>query len=127
MDSKGAVIIAEDDSDILDLLSEILKNASFKVYAAADGKAAYELVSKQLDAVLLITDIVMLEIEGIELIRKTRLIRPDLKIIALSGGGIGDKSTYLDLAKRLGAQDCIEKPFESRVILDTVKKILALS
>jgi DNA-binding NtrC family response regulator len=95
-------------SDILEILLEILKNASFKVYPAADGKAAYAMVSKHMDAVLLITDIVMLEIEGIELIQKTWLARPDLKIIAVSGGGIGDKSTYLALAKRLGANDCIE-------------------
>jgi len=124
MGSKQAVIIAEDDADILEIVSDILKSADFTVYAASDGKVAYDMVVKKDDVALLITDIVMPEIEGIELIRKSRLARPELKIIAMSGGGIGDKSTYLGLASRLGADGCIEKPFDSPTILDLVKKIL---
>ncbi len=120
-----AVVIAEDDSDILEILSAILQGADFKVYSAADGIAAFDIVQKQKDVVLLITDIIMPEGEGLELIRKTRGFRGEIKIIAVSGGGIGDKSTYLELAKRLSADDCIEKPFDSKTVLETVQRVMA--
>ncbi len=124
MAHNQAVVIAEDDADILEILSGILQGAAFKVYNAPDGKEAYDLICRHQDVALLITDIIMPEGEGLELIRKTKTLRPDVKIIAVSGGGIGEKSTYLELAKRLGADDCIEKPFESQTVLASVKKLI---
>ena len=73
---------------------------------------------------LLILDILMPEIDGIELIRNIRRTKPTLQIIAMSGGYCTENIDVLDVAKRLGATHTLKKPFEIRVLINMVQELL---
>jgi CheY-like chemotaxis protein len=63
--------------------------------------------------------------EGIEFIRHARRLLPGVKIVAMSGGGIGQTNElYLYMAKSLGADCVLEKPFRAAVLLETVQSLL---
>jgi FixJ family two-component response regulator len=53
-----------------------------------------------------------------------RKLKPDLPIIAMSGGGRGNAADYLDMAAQLGARKTLAKPFSAQTLLDAVKEVL---
>jgi CheY-like chemotaxis protein len=122
---KPVIVLADDDENFLQVFTEILVDAGFTVHGAINGRDAFELMKVQKEVSILITDIVMPEMEGLELIRETRKNFPNIKIIALSGGGVGDGIVYLDMALHLGAGAALSKPFEADDLLLEIKKILA--
>jgi YesN/AraC family two-component response regulator len=74
---------------------------------------------------LVITDIVMPEKEGISIIIELRGECPDLKIIAMSGGGDFEPYGYLDIASRVGADRTLPKPFSREELLEAVNDVLS--
>lgn len=66
----------------------------------------------------------MPEKEGLETIREIRRINSDIKIIAISGGGLSDPGMYLDFAAKFGAVKTFSKPVENDILLSAVKEIL---
>ena len=73
---------------------------------------------------LVVTDLVMPEKEGIEIIIELRRNFPDLKIIAISGGGTVGGSQYLDVAGKLGADKILGKPLKLREFIAIVKDLM---
>ena len=73
---------------------------------------------------LVITDLIMPEIEGLELIKGLHHHRPDLKIIAMSGGGSSDPRIDLSMALYLGAHRTFSKPFELQDLLGAVREMI---
>ena len=95
----------------------------FNVLTADDGKKGMTLFNKnQVD--LVITDIVMPEKEGIEIILELKKLLPDIPIIAISGGGRLSPDGYLNAATRLGAKYTFKKPFDWDDLLSTVNEAL---
>jgi CheY-like chemotaxis protein len=93
------------------------------VHEASNGKsglAAY----RQQSPDLVITDIVMPDMEGLEVIRELRQTDPDIKIIAMSGGGIAAAEQYLALARTFGAGSVLDKPFTQEQLLTVVAEAL---
>lgn len=118
------ILVIEDEGDIRGLYSRILKNAGHDVIEAPDGKVGIALYREN-PADLVITDIIMPEKEGIELIIELRRDFPDVKIIAVSGGGQRmESATCLSLAKGLGAVRTLAKPFSQQELVDTVREVL---
>ena len=118
------ILVIEDEVDIRSLYSRILRSAGHDVSEAPDGKVGLELYREN-PADLVITDIIMPEKEGIELIMELRRDFPDVKIIAVSGGGQATPSaTCLRLAKGLGAVRTLAKPFNQQELVDTVQEVL---
>ena len=72
----------------------------------------------------LVTDIIMPEKEGIETIIELRQRDPNIKIIAISGGGRTSNQIFLDVAKKFGAIDVLAKPFAPKQLLASVEKAL---
>jgi YesN/AraC family two-component response regulator len=72
---------------------------------------------------MVITDIIMPEKDGIEAIMDLKRERPDLKLIAISGGGRADPENYLHSAQLLGANRTLRKPFTNEAILAAVKEL----
>jgi CheY-like chemotaxis protein len=93
------------------------------VHEAVDGKEAIENCRSH-PADLLITDILMPGQEGIETIVQFRRNYPEVKIIAMSGGGRNNGQSYLELAKKLGALRTLAKPFSIKDFLATVQGVL---
>jgi len=113
------ILVVDDDREIRDMLKRLLERAHYDVETAEDGKQALEMFqAKTYDVV--ITDILMPEKEGIEMIIELRKQHSDLKIIAISGGGKGDAGHYLDVARAFGADRSFGKPFECMEMLEAI-------
>lgn len=117
------VLIVEDDPQYRKLLKEVLENFGYQVLTTANGKEALRAFQEQ-PPKLVITDIIMPEKEGIETIRELRKLAPDVKIIAISGGGIGSADIYLKIAKSVGADRTIEKPMVIDELMAAVTALL---
>jgi CheY-like chemotaxis protein len=118
------ILIIEDDEEIRDLLESLLTRQGYEVATAANGKQGVaEFQAAPFD--LVITDIIMPEKDGIEAIMDLRRGRPDLKLIAISGGGRSEPENYLHSAQLLGANRTLRKPFTNDAILAAVKDLLS--
>jgi CheY-like chemotaxis protein len=120
---NDVVLVVEDDSQYRRLLKEVLENFGYEVLTTANGKEALQVFQEQMPK-LVITDIIMPEKEGIETIRELRKLAPNVKIIAVSGGGIGSAGIYLKIAKSVGADRTIEKPMVIDELISTVRELL---
>jgi CheY-like chemotaxis protein len=117
------ILIVEDDDELRSVLREVLEREGYGVAEAADGKAAMEL-QRLTGADLVITDIIMPEMDGIETIMALRKGFPWVKIIAMSGGHRAGPRAFLNLAKALGAHRTLHKPFIFEDMLDAVDELL---
>ncbi len=95
----------------------------YEVEEASDGKIAMRLYQKE-SADLIITDIIMPDKEGLETIVELHRNFPEVKIIAMSGGGCGKAKDYLYLAKSFGAQRTFTKPFKIDEMLKAVEELI---
>ena len=117
------ILIVDDDVDVLDMLGQTLEREGYEVVSAANGKEGVRLYRE--DPVdLVIADIIMPEKEGIETIMELKRAFPDVKIIAISGGGLVDPERYLSMAKQLGARYTFSKPVEREDLLKAVRELI---
>ena len=117
------ILIIDDDQQILNMLSQILKRAGYEVVEALDGKQGLKLYREN-PTDLIITDIIMPEKEGIETIMELQRDFPDVKIIAISGGGHILSENYLYMARVLGVQRTFAKPIARDELLKAVSELL---
>lgn len=118
---KPRLLVVEDDGDLRDLLRRMLERAGFDTVGAGNGREALlQLNVEQID--LLITDIAMPEMDGVELMRVVKRDRPDLPIIALSG--VEDVMEYRRIAAHLGARVALRKPVNKADLIGAVNDVL---
>lgn len=117
------VLIIDDDPGICRLVTRALAGAGHQVIGAIDGREGMQRFSEH-HPDLVITDLVMPRQEGIETILELRSKAPGAAIIAISGGGIGQGLTYLDLASKLGADAVLPKPFRVAELMRVVDQVL---
>lgn len=118
--SQARVLLVDDDPLMRESLRAALQSAGHSVVEAANGRDAYQLLlSTTVD--LLVTDLVMPEREGLELIQQVRASHADLPIVAISGAFDG---RFLLLAQTFGATAALPKPFPMDRLLRTVQTIL---
>ncbi|WP_342641817.1 response regulator [Rhodoligotrophos ferricapiens] len=116
-------LVVDDDPIVLETLVSLMRAAGFETIGAADGRQAMaRLRESQPD--LLISDIVMPEIEGIELILHVRERFPSMAILAISGGSLKREGDLLRYASALGADAVLAKPFRRGELLDAIMRIL---
>jgi DNA-binding response OmpR family regulator len=116
------ILIIDDESQVRDLLRQALERAGHEVVEARDGREGLRSF-RVTPADLILTDILMPEKEGLETIIELRREVPGIKIIAMSGGR-GGKLNFLDIAKQLGAQRVLQKPFGVHEVLKMVTELL---
>ncbi len=116
------ILLIEDDNDIRQLMKQFLEQDGHTVVEASNGKTAVEIYYKE-QPDLIITDIVMPEKNGIEVISELKSKYPHIKIIAISGGGDLDPSSYLFTARKLGAAYTLKKPFLRAELIEAVKAL----
>jgi DNA-binding response OmpR family regulator len=118
-----AILVIDDDTLVRETIMNFLSTAGFKVDGAGDGTVGIAHYSaKQHD--LVVTDILMPGKEGIETIMDLRRINPGVKIIAISGQGWSGPVSYLDMAKQLGADSALSKPFSKSELLQAVDTVM---
>jgi CheY-like chemotaxis protein len=118
------ILVIDDEAPIRDLVREMLELEGYVVKTAPNGKAGLQLFRKE-PTDLIITDIFMPEMEGLETIRELHRDFPDVKIIAISGGGESGMLSFLSYAQRFGALRTLKKPFTRHELLKTINELLA--
>jgi CheY-like chemotaxis protein len=118
-----SILLVDDDDEFRAMLGEVLTRAGYQVALEPDGQRAIDhYASHRTD--LVITDLVMPEKEGIQLIVELKRLNSKVKIIAVSGAGQSFLEEYLKLAKILGAQRVLAKPFSEEEVLEAVRQVL---
>jgi DNA-binding response OmpR family regulator len=117
------ILLVEDEEQLRLMLRDVLESAGHEVRVAENGKIAMNAFAVR-SAELVITDLIMPEKEGLEIIRELKRDYSDVKIIAISGGGRNNADDYLELAKRFGADHILAKPFSNREFLDVIEKLM---
>jgi len=118
------VLIVDDEAQMRSLLEDLL-DEDYEVMTASNGSEALQRLQEG-GAELVITDLVMPTMNGIDLVMAVRKQYPTLKIIAISGGGgITGRFDYLPVANLLGATRVIRKPFALAEMRSAVREVLA--
>ena len=123
MDGQPLICIIDDDESVRQTVGRILRGAGYAVVEAKDGDVGLRTVEQAMPA-MIVTDIVMPNREGIETIREAKRRFPEIPIIAISGGGRLGPTGFLELACKLGADDCLAKPFRPAELLERVARLL---
>lgn len=119
---KAALVcVIDDDVRVRTAVCDILQNAGFSTISASDGEIGLKIIAEKHPS-LVVTDIVMPNKEGIETIQALKSSYPDLPILAMSGS-YAPGVNFLELARHLGADDCIAKPFKPAELLQKVNKL----
>ena len=119
----AAVLVIDDDPAVLHSLAVMFEAYRIPFATARDGRAGLKTFRRISPAVVL-TDIIMPEQDGIGVIMEMRRERPGVKIIAMSGSGRCGKSDFLTVAKKLGADDIIHKPFDIDELMAMIRRHL---
>jgi CheY-like chemotaxis protein len=118
------ILLIDDDDQLRTLLRLMLTHFGHTVTEARNGVEGLKHFA--LDGTdLVITDLVMPEMEGIETILELRRREPQVKIIAMSGGGRNRGADYLRPAKAMGAAKTLTKPFSNETLIAAVNEVLA--
>jgi CheY-like chemotaxis protein len=120
------ILVLDDNADVLESMRLLLASSGYEAVTSADAREALELQHRQ-PADLLITDIFMPGVDGLETIVAFRTRWPGLKIVAISGGGVRAKRDYLSVAGEIGADVLMRKPVDPQHLLDTVRKLAPAS
>jgi DNA-binding response OmpR family regulator len=114
------VLLVEDEAGLRDMLCRTLQRAGFTVFVAANGRAALTMLrARPVDIV--ITDILMPEMDGFELIRLVSAQWPDVPIVAMSG--IHDDVKFSRLARKCGAREALSKPIDRSQLIQLVRSV----
>ncbi len=120
------ILIVDDDPQMLRLITDIVELDNHEVLQAQDGAMALTRFETQTPD-LMITDILMPNKEGLELISEIRYQHPEIKIIAYSGGGASDPESYLEFARGMGADRVFSKPVPLAELREQIQLLLAES
>jgi CheY-like chemotaxis protein len=129
------ILIVDDEPDVRDAVKRVLDRAGYTVHttdSAADAMAQLERTRTD----VVITDIIMPKIDGVQLIESIRKLFPAVRIIAISGGGnFGiaayqpqaiTTTAYLASAEQAGAHLALTKPFESTDLIQAIETVLGV-
>lgn len=112
------VLLVDDEQDLLDIMSERMRNRGMDVSTATSAQKALGMIeNKSYDAIIL--DFMMPEMNGLETIKAIKAKKPELQIILLTGQATLEKGVE---AMKLGAMDVMEKPADIEVLSDKIIK-----
>jgi two-component system response regulator AtoC len=118
------ILVVDDEEPLLRILVRFLSSLGHSVLSAANGADALTILEDG-GVDLVVTDINLPEVDGIQVLRALRAHGRNLPAIAMSGGGTFDKSLLLGSAELLGAVETLEKPFELDDLRAAVERVLA--
>ena len=113
---KPLALVVDDDLAYRIYMQQFLELAGFEVIAESNGRLALRRLEQESVAVL-VTDLVMPELEGLELIQITKRASPATRIVAVSSGGANGDGGYLRVAALTGAHATLEKPFTGGALI----------
>ena len=121
------ILVIDDDHAIRSVVTLLLERNGHQIVVAENGRRGLKILEAD-DFDLLIIDIFMPEMDGLEAIRLVRQIRPVMPILVMSGGvQIGAMPDYLSMATKLGAIESLRKPFKPEALVAAVTVCLGLA
>ncbi|MFA6545007.1 MAG: response regulator [Limisphaerales bacterium] len=118
------ILLVDDDDSCAEMLTKALAAFGYEVERAHNGQEALRLYTAQ-TVDLVLTDLFMPGMDGMELIMELEKLDPSVRIIAMSGGGLGDSgAVFLPTAERLGAVKTLAKPFPLESLRAAVRECL---
>lgn len=121
--ASPVILLIDDEKPFRDVLKQVLSKAGYDVVEAANGAEGINRFYEK-PADMIVTDIIMPEKEGIETILELKKAHPEVKLIAMSGGGWYGTDIDFDMARKLGART-LDKPFALQELLDVVTELLS--
>lgn len=112
------ILLVDDHKPFRDSLAKVLEGEGFQVFPASDGEEALNFLRSEFIH-LVLTDLKMPKMDGTELLKVAKTIRPDIEVILITGYGTVDTAV---MAMKDGAFDYIQKPFKPREILKLIRK-----
>jgi CheY-like chemotaxis protein len=117
------ILVIDDDDGFRKMVCAFLEAEGHEVIEAVNGQDGLDKF-RSFDPELIVTDIYMPVLNGIETIQKIRAEKPDIPVIAVSGGSSIQTATILQVAGEAGADRIMEKPFRKSAFVDTVEQLL---
>jgi CheY-like chemotaxis protein len=127
------ILVVDDEVEVGTAIRHVLERAGYAVTVANNATAGLDAVARQAPDVV-ITDIIMPKVHGVELIKTLRRCYPRIRVIAISGGGsfgpLGYKPeaisthAYLAAAREAGAEEFLTKPFDLTDLIAAVRRLL---
>ncbi len=117
------ILLVDDEKDFRRIVSRMLTAGGHQVEEAADGRQAIEAYRAR-PSDLVLADLYLPDIDGVEVIIRLRHEFPDVRILAVSGGGHLGKDDVLEIAANVGAQATLTKPLDQKTLLATVERLL---
>lgn len=122
----AVILLLDDDEMLRGLLAEILQEEGHTVIQSENGFAAFNIANMG-PVDLMITDLYMPRVDGLEAILNARKDCPDVPIIAMSAGGTYVKTDFLTETKKFGVREVLHKPFHPKAFREAVRKVLGES
>ena len=123
MTEKQIILVAEDDPGLNRLISFKLQKEGYQVISAFDGKEALNAaLNENISAITL--DIMMPFLDGIQVLKRVRPVKPDLPVVVLS---VKSRENDLHQALELGANAYMTKPFQPEQLIEKLKQVLGSS
>jgi nitrogen-specific signal transduction histidine kinase/ActR/RegA family two-component response regulator len=119
------VLVVDDEPSIRRFANAILKRKGYHILTAADGREGLKLFEQQHGEIkLVVSDLIMPQLDGVGMIRELRRIQPDIRVIIVTGLG---EENRISEARAAGADDVLNKPFTAEQLLASVKQSLNLN
>jgi len=119
-----SILLIEDDDELREALSSGLRELGYSVVVASDGEEGLK-VLKSGPFDLVVSDLVMPNMDGTEAIKKMRQKHPNMGIVAISGGPTLNSPLYLRVAKAMGADRTLIKPFTLKGLAAAIEETLS--
>lgn len=117
------ILVVDDDEFVRLAVSSVIERLGHEVLVAESGVQALEILAAEpID--LIISDVSMPKMDGIELILRVRADHPDLPVLIMSGGGMIDREVLLENDEALGTYETIAKPFEFAEVEAAIARLL---
>jgi len=120
----ASILVADDDVSVRFTIRDFLESVGHSVTEACSGKECMTILDQGGDFDAVIIDVIMPEKDGVETMREIKRSRPDLKVVVTSGGGRSRNLELLDVAKVLGADAVLSKPFTQSQLLEILADCL---
>lgn len=118
---KPAILVVDDDTAVCELLQDVLNEHVFSVLVCHNGQEALRLVQQEPGVALVLLDMMLPDINGLQVLLQLQKLRPELPVVMLTG--LGSESDVV-VGLEMGADDYIGKPFNPRVLVARVKAVL---
>ena len=120
------ILLVDDDDMSRGAIHRMLERSGYAVYSTGEGSHAIVRYKTE-PPDLVITDLIMPDTDGLEIIQSLRQINPAVRILAISGGGRVDAGEYLSVARKFGAIEVLPKPFTGPELKAAVERALVHS